>query len=544
MAIHGRRCGAALLLAGAMGGVAAAQVRHLERLGATIDGRHGAGLATVGDVDGDGADDLLVAAPESPGPLGILTGRVELLSGRTGALIRSHTGANRRDLFGASICAGGDFDGDGIGDYAIGAPKFLVSPLIGRAGRAELFSGADGRVLATWDGTWYCQGVGAKLVMLEDFDGDGRRDLLGLCEPDVWVLSGAGGRLIELELDDEQATAAALIDDVDGDGRREIAIGSSWHSGLIDREGRVRVFSGADGRFLADFHGERSDDAIGRDLVPAGDVDGDGVREIWVSGRNWTAFIGSALDGMVELRHGRTFDVMTRIDGVAKQRLGDRLACGSDWNGDEVPELLTTLPGVAPQGAVQLRDGRDGALLHEWLGVEADAGFGAALATGDWNGDRIGDAGIGIPSRIDADGDVIGAVQLLLGCPASRAPYGADNGGELGAPTLALDRAPALGAAVKLAIDAQATADRMGVLVLGDRPQDVAFGRGARLLVTPQSVEWITVPAEGLEIADTLPDDPALAFSRWYAQVLLLDAAATGGISATRGLEMVIGFDL
>ncbi|MBM4014566.1 MAG: hypothetical protein FJ293_06340 [Planctomycetes bacterium] len=82
------------------------------------------------------------------------------------------------------------------------------------------------------------------------------------------------------------------------------------------------------------------------------------------------------------------------------------------------------------------------------------------------------------------------------------------------------------------------------MLVIGEEPLDQPFGRAARLLVAPSAVEWIAVPAEGLAVDATIPDDPALPFSDWFVQVLLLEPTAVGGISATAGLELVIGYQL
>lgn len=49
-------------------------------------------------------------------------GRVEIRSGRSGAVLRVHGGVTTNAYFGSSVAVLGDVDGDGVADYAIGIP--------------------------------------------------------------------------------------------------------------------------------------------------------------------------------------------------------------------------------------------------------------------------------------------------------------------------------------------------------------------------------------------------------------------------------------
>ncbi len=89
------------------------------------DGRRpGAGMgpvAGIGDLDGDGRPEFLVGDPER-GDGGARAGRVLLVRGRVDAGGRELVGRADDDGFGAALASLGDIDGDGIPDFAIGAP--------------------------------------------------------------------------------------------------------------------------------------------------------------------------------------------------------------------------------------------------------------------------------------------------------------------------------------------------------------------------------------------------------------------------------------
>lgn len=92
-------------------------------------------LASAGDVDGDGFDDVIIAAYAADRPGADLSGECYLIYGSAlvssggtfdlatltpaqGVLIR---GADFLDLAGSSVASAGDFDGDGLDDVIIGA---------------------------------------------------------------------------------------------------------------------------------------------------------------------------------------------------------------------------------------------------------------------------------------------------------------------------------------------------------------------------------------------------------------------------------------
>lgn len=225
----------------------------------TIDGAEVWQLLTsctaLGDLDGDGIVEVAFGSTGS-GNTGTREGKVEIVRGSDGVLIRTIVGAAANDEFG-TVRGCGDLDGDGIDDLLIGAASANVND----RGRVSGYSGATGLELTRWDGTAF-QGRlrdGARRA-LRDWDGDGHADALfgepQAVPPDcagghAELRSGRTGRLLfdyrsrnDLGVGPSLGWSCSVADDLNGDGIPEVMVAAPGAGAVF--EGRVYVFAGDD----------------------------------------------------------------------------------------------------------------------------------------------------------------------------------------------------------------------------------------------------------------------------------------------------------
>jgi hypothetical protein len=141
--------------------------------------REAISLAGMGDMDGDGCDDFIIGISEPTA-----RGEVRLISGRTGATLRSSYGIAPGELTFQFATNVGDLDGDGVNDYAA-FPWWSAFQL-----RIVIWSGATGAVLRTFAD--YAESV----IACEDLDLDGVNDLV--LGSEYWVQPNVYGRTIAL----------------------------------------------------------------------------------------------------------------------------------------------------------------------------------------------------------------------------------------------------------------------------------------------------------------------------------------------------------
>lgn len=314
----------------------------------------GNAMSAMGDVDGDGRDDLAVGAmadptrppapdegcipiPNQPCPEGAppnpTTGRAFLFSGADGSFLRHLRPDRPVFTFGMRVTAPGDVDGDGVPDATVSAPFAPVgAPGVGQV---FTFSGSDGTPL------WV------------------RRDPPS-CGPDPTPACGIDFPSYGMGL--------AAVPDLDGDGVRDVLVGDPFNSSFDDepdfrdeRQGaRVSALSGATGGTLR-IHGDPGEETgYGSALSPTGISAGTGDGG---DGSNIDYALGIPVAAALDLFDASGGVHLRRIEtpgDPSRDRFSATLAPGDDFDGDGRSDFWVGAPGsgtvylVNPFGEVLL----------------------------------------------------------------------------------------------------------------------------------------------------------------------------------------------
>jgi hypothetical protein len=228
----------------------------------------GSAAAVIGDVDGDSLQDYVVGAPTYTVPGEIYPrGAAFVISGKTASVLSTIVGSLAFGRFGESVAAVGDYDGDGKGDVAIGAPD--TSNL---AGTVSIYGSALSFTLPyvqfngiAQSGSIQRERLGTRLVA-SDIDCDGVKDLVtGSYRADIAPFDSAEdgvirafrgsalriGQVSEIfarsgSQNSQLGLRLVTVPDINGD-RRDDLVTVQWMTGGPQALVAVRVLSGGNG---------------------------------------------------------------------------------------------------------------------------------------------------------------------------------------------------------------------------------------------------------------------------------------------------------
>lgn len=304
-----------------------------------------------------------------------------------------------------------DLDGDGVEDVVAGARRTGA----GDTGQAGAWT-RGGAPLATWQGVEVDGLFGHVVLAVPDLDGDGSDDVV-ISAPNAVVDGQSRGVVEAWRTDGARLWRAvgrpydglgwhlAAAGDVDGDGVEDVWAGAPSNP----ERGHVYLLSGATGEVARTIASPRADDQFGWYLTALDDVDGDGLADVAIGAP--TATIAGARRGVVTLVSA-TGAVLRELPGErADAEHGVMLAPMDDLDGDGVGDLAVGAPAdqnaaTPGHGEVIAYSTATGAPLRRLTG---DAGelYGRALARlDDLDGDGVRELAIGAPWWHGRDGRV------------------------------------------------------------------------------------------------------------------------------------------
>jgi hypothetical protein len=351
----------------------------------------GSGVDWAGDLNGDGYDDLVVGAQgagdNTTGAVYLFLGPVTAGTAVDTAVL-TVTGTDGYSTLGSSVASGGDADGDGVNDLLVGG--FYNNDVELYGGAAFFISGSetgttdtDAAAFSSWFGEEAWDGAGIQSAYLDDVNGDGIGDWAIVATKQdngdwdrgvIYVLHGpvSAGSYSLADADAKLAGAgtaynlgrrlASGIDD-NGDGYGDLWASTHWTS-----DGGSYLFRGpltadrdtteADASLIADYAGTNY--FMGTVVSAPGDLDQDGFDDVVLgsglfeldnSGASYREAYGAFLFmGPVSGNHDESSAATHFLSSTGSTRWAGNVGSPGDISGDGAPDLVIASLSMPTEG--------------------------------------------------------------------------------------------------------------------------------------------------------------------------------------------------
>jgi PKD repeat protein len=300
----------------------------------------GDSVAGAGDVNGDGYPDFVVGAPGYPDyTSGSKNGKFYIYSGSNGDLLYSAQGGGTDDARGASVARVGDIDGDGRDEIIVGAPGAYSGQ-----GRAYIYRYNGSvyyiyRYVNPPD--TYNDRFGTVVSGCGDVNNDGYPDYI-VGDPyygntsfygAAYVFSGYNGSLLYSKygvFGGDNCGIAVAGADLNQDGHSDFIVGNSYYDGG-DYQGRIDIYSGVNGGILhSSKYGTADGDRFGAAVGAGGDINRDGYPDYIVGARGFAN--PQSWDGKVYVYSGLNGSELTAKTGTTEDSFGASVSNGPTGN--------------------------------------------------------------------------------------------------------------------------------------------------------------------------------------------------------------------
>ena len=387
--------GRAYLFLGSGDGPVTAPSMTLQGADTSLAENFGYSVASAGDVNADGFGDIIVGDPQYTG--GNYGGAFVFLGSATGPATTpaiTLLGTQFQAAFGDAVASAGDVNGDGYDDVIVGAPFFdTVTSPDDENGKVYVFHGSASGVDSTADFTAvgtaaYDQNLGFAVAGVGDINGDGFADIAvaGNIGDATWVYYGSSSGIQQSGMDYLDGERVEAAGDVNGDGFSDVL--TNYEPAVISTPTARVYYGGANG--LGNGASWSRSANFNSSVHPAGDVNGDGFADVVYhsfgpSGSADELYLGGA-SGL-----GASADQTLAFGANAARTAGD-------VNGDGFADLLVDTGGDTMSIRFGSASGYGATASWSVTSPSPGDQFGVSFASaGDVNGDGFSDVIVGAP---------------------------------------------------------------------------------------------------------------------------------------------------
>ncbi|MDA8561475.1 FG-GAP-like repeat-containing protein, partial [Nitrospinae bacterium] len=409
--------------------------------GQSLNDRFGTSVASAGDFNGDGIDDVIVN--DTNGSAFIFFGGI---TGTKRADADADVILNGSDGFGV-VSSAGDFNGDGKDDVIVGNCSDDNNSTTNSGSAFIFFGGVTGTKSADADADVILDGENdsdsfCNVASAGDFNGDGKDDVIvGADKDDNNSAADSGSAFIffggitgtkradadaDVILNGESAndgfgSQVASAGDFNGDGKDDVIVGvrSDDNNSESESGSAFIFFGGITGTKRADadadviLNGQRRNDFFGSCVASAGDFNGDGKDDVIVGAlgddNNSESGSGSAFiffGGITGTKRADA-DADVILNGQSQLNgFGRECSSAGDFNGDGKDDVIVGARGDDNNGdnsgsafiffggitGTKRADADADVILN---GESANDQFGISVSAGDFNGDGARDVIVG-----------------------------------------------------------------------------------------------------------------------------------------------------